>query len=340
MAIRYFDGFDDYSFAQFARYWSSKTDPNVGGSFSSGNGRNGGTSFRAFAINNSNMCYLSKTFDAQATWTAGFALKMATLPAATTVVIAFVDAGTTQVDVRLNTDGTLTVSRNGTTLGTTSFVLSATVFYYIEITTVINNVTGSYDLRINGLSKSSGSSLNTRASSNNSANIVNLGAVNTTGGTSPVMDIDDFYVTNDGVFLGDCRVETKLPTGDGATSNFTKSTGATNFGNVDDNPANDDTDYNFTASVGIDLYTYPALSTSAGTVQAVMTLPVLRNDNAGSVTEQSVCRSGGTNFFGTSNVVGSTTYGAYPDIQTTDPNTGLAWTVANVNAAQFGVKKT
>ncbi len=343
MALRYFDGFDDYSYAQALRYWTTKVDPNAGGSFSTG--RNGGTGFHALAVNTSNSCLLYKTFDVQATWVLGVALKVATLPTVGTaaVFMGVDDGGTTQVDVRVNSDGTLSVTRNGTALGTTSFMISATVWYYIELLVTINNTTGSYTLYINGTSRSTGSSLNTRATANNWANRVFVGVATTNATTNN--DTDDFYCA-DGTAgintpIGDCRVETKLPTGDGATNNFTRSTGATNFSNVDVNPATDDTDYNSTANVGdIDLYTYPALATTAGSVKGVMTVPILRNDNAGAVSGVSVYRSASGNYFGTPNSVGSTTYAAFPDIQVVDPATGVTWTVAGVNAAQFGIKRT
>lgn len=341
MALDYFDGFDDYSYAKILRYWttqlgndSSKVSINATG------GRNSGPGLEA-TPSGGGFSYYSKTLASQATRSVGFAIKASTFGGLSSgmVLFAFADAGTVQVDFRLKSDGTIVATRNGTTLGTTILALSATVYYHLQLKVLFHASAGTVDILVNGVNWLSLTGQNTKASSNATANQVQIGPSND-GNSGCVYDFDDFWSDDAGTLHGDCRVESKLPTGDGTTDNFTRSTGATNFSNVDDNPPNDDTDYNSTANAGdIDLYTFPALSTASGTVKAVMTVPVLRNDNAGSVTAASVYRSGGTNFFGTTNTVGSTTYAVYADIQATDPNTGSAWTVSNVNAAQFGLKR-
>ena len=61
----------------------------------------------------------------------------------------------------------------------------------------------------------------------------------------------------------------------------------------------DDTSYNVAGTSSlIDLYTYPALTTTAGTVYAVMTVAVLRNDAAGTVTTVPEYRQSSTNYTG------------------------------------------
>ncbi len=341
MAVDYFDGFDEYSTTQISRYWtgmSSSAEMCAGGAFDSNfltttsGGRNSSGSIKGNGSNRS----ANKTLLAQATRAMGVAAKFASF-SATNGIMAFGDAATSQVTLTANTDGTLSVKRgtaSGTVLGTTTLSLTSGVWYYIEFKATINNTTGSFTVNVNGAQWLTASSQNTRSTANNSANQIAIGNTGT-----PVVEFDDFYSEDAGNFLGDCRVETKLPTGNGTSSQFTPSAG-TNWQNVDENPATDDTDYNSDGTAGhIDGYTYPALTTTAGNIKAVMTVPILRNDAAGSVTAASLYRSGGTNYFGTTNTVGSTTYTSYIDIQATDPNTSAAWTVANVNACEFGIKR-
>jgi hypothetical protein len=50
-----------------------------------------------------------------------------------------------------------------------------------------------------------------------------------------------------------------------------------------------------------------------------------------------VCRSGGTNYVGTTQTLGSS-YLMYRQIHETDPATSAAWTQTGLNSAEFGVK--
>jgi hypothetical protein len=332
MAIDYFDGFDDYSTAQLLRNWTAQSgSPAVGAT-----GRNSTNGLRcAESVN------IRKTLVAQQTRSIGFAVKFNTNfpPSGSSVFATLQDGPNNQVDLRIKSTGAIDVTRNSTVLATTTTILSVGVFYHIGLKAKIDPSTGTVDLWINEINVVSLTGQNTRASANSYADTVLLGMNTGSSLAGATFDFDDFWSDDVGTFHGDCRVETGLPNGDGAINNFARSAGSANYTQVNENPATDDTNYNSSATNGdIDLYTYPALTTLAGTIRAVMLVPVQRNDAAGTVTTQPVYRSGGTNYFGASNNIGSTTYGAYPDIQATDPNTGAAWTVAGVNNAQFGLK--
>jgi hypothetical protein len=356
--IEYFDGFDDYSIAQISRYWNSGIA--CGGSFgalpsngtliiSPGNGRNGTASLRYTGSNTLNPLL---ALSSQPTRTVGFAWKGTQFNegnnAYTESLVIFWDTSLAQVAVLVDNIGRLSVYRMGNSgnpaggatllLGPSSQTLTTNTYFFIEFSATIHPTAGAATLKVNGTTWLTGSALNTRTTANSSANGVSIGPGGQGGGLT--WDYDDFYSRADGLFCGDVRVETRLPAGNGATDNFVPSAG-TNWQNVDDNPTTDDTDYNASATAGdIDLYTYPALTTTVGSVQAVMTCPVLRNDAAGTVTAVAQYRQGSTNYNGAAQNIGSTTYNAYPDIQGFDPSTGVPWTIAGVNAAQFGVKRT
>jgi hypothetical protein len=332
--LEYFDGFDDYNTAQINRYWTS-----VFGNYQiTSGGRNGSNCLMLVSYSD----YVKLTLPSKQTRTVGFAFK----PSGFSQInggpfLIFEDSGADQVDVRLSATGLLFVTRNGTSLGTATQPLSANIWYYIEFSATIGSgTTGSFTLKVNGVVVVSGTGVNTQSTANATTNVLTFFDGNQ---ASQQLWFDDLYSRADGIFCGDCRVISSLPTGNGFVTGFTRggTDSGANWSQVNESPANDDTNYVQTAAAGaIDLYTYPALPVAAGTVYGVMACPILKNDSAGTATAVPEYRSGGTNYDGTSaQPVGSTTYNAYPDIQGHDPATGLAWTIAGVNNAQFGVKK-
>lgn len=88
----------------------------------------------------------------------------------------------------------------------------------------------------------------------------------------------------------------------------------------------------------ISRFTYPAISGTS--VLAVTVWPFVRKDDGGARTIQASIKSGATLGTSGTDVSPGTNY-AYAMLQSlTDPNTGAAWTLAAVNAAEFGVKIT
>ena len=86
-----------------------------------------------------------------------------------------------------------------------------------------------------------------------------------------------------------------------------------------------------------DLYNYGALGYTPGSISGVMLNSYLENPNVGSINFQGACASGATTSLGTPTLSPS----VYQTLQTpyvNDPNTSAAWTVAGLNAAQFGIK--
>ena len=88
----------------------------------------------------------------------------------------------------------------------------------------------------------------------------------------------------------------------------------------------------------ISRFTYPAISGSS--VLAVVVWPNSRKDDGGTRTIQASIKSGSTIGTSGTDVALGTNY-QYQMLQSlTDPNTGAAWTLAAVNAAEFGIKIT
>jgi hypothetical protein len=64
---------------------------------------------------------------------------------------------------------------------------------------------------------------------------------------------------------------------------------------------------------------------------------IAKKDDSGTRSICSVTRSGGSDTDGATQAL-STSYLCYREISVTDPNTAAAWTRANLNSAEFGVK--
>lgn len=336
MALRLIDSGDHYVTADLTEKWTS-----IAGSIviSSGNGRRSTASLRATG----NGQHVTKTLDAQATWVVGVAFKHSVAPGGAMPIIQLLDAGTVQCDVRINGDGTITVTRNGTALGTSTFALSTGVFYYIEFKCLINNTTGTFEVRVDGANKVSGSSADTQNTANATANQVRIGIISGFGGGNN--DHDDIYIcdgtgsTNNN-FLGDCRVDYYAPNGAGTTTQLTRggTDSGANWSQVDEAAPNDDTDYNEHATVGNkDTYACGNMTHTPSSIFGVQILASAKKDDAGAKSIATVTRSGTTDFDGATQAL-STSYLYYSDIREVDPNTSAAWTKTNFDASEHGVK--
>jgi hypothetical protein len=132
----FIESFDHYATADITTKWTS----NQNGVISSRNGRRGTSSLR-WTTGAPNNC-AAKILDAQSTWTLGFSFKASNIASGIIGCSRLQDGATVQCDLRVNADGTLAVTRNGTTLGTTSFALSSGVTYYIEWKILIHASSG------------------------------------------------------------------------------------------------------------------------------------------------------------------------------------------------------
>lgn len=331
MAARFRDSFDHYVSADTPTKYTNSSLPIV----TAGAGRRG-TACMRFTSGGS---FVTKTLDAQSTWIMGAAVKFQNLGGGS--FFALLDAGTLQVDLRINTDGTLSVTRNGTVLGTTTFSVLLNVYYFIELKVFINNTTGTAEVRIDNTTRLSLTSQDTQNTANATANQVELS--NT--GSANQTEFDDYYVldgtgsapNND--FLGDIRVDAKFPSAVGNTTQLTRggTDSGANWSQVEETAPNADTDYNEHATVGNkDTYVFEDLTHTPVTIFSASVLAYAKKDDAGAKGIILVTRS--TTDFDSASQALATGYAYYEQIRELDPNTSAAWTLANLNAAEFGVK--
>jgi len=345
MALRHIDSFDLYGTSQILnRYTSTLLGANASVTIQSGQGRQSQSLRISHASGGTSTVALTKTIDSQSTWSTHFGMKTTTF-ASQRDFLSFRDAGSIQVELLINTDGTISATRNGTVLGTTSLSLSINVYYHIQCKVVIHDTTGSVLIKINNAEALNLTSIDTKNTANATANQIYLGN-NRLSVNSYTMDIDDLIIT-DGTgsspyngLMGDKRVDAALCNGDGSTTEFTLSTGSSHFALLDENPPVT-TDYAESSTVNhVELLTFPDLPTlTSATVDAVQILMFANNPEGGGRTiaghvKSSAATATGSGFALT---VGAT---YYADIFTQDPNTAGAWTQTTVNAAEFGAKIT
>ena len=265
MANLLIDGFDGVAVADLATVYNPSAVTSIVA------GRNGNGVFMNSSIN-----HLGLTIPANATMTAGAAVKVTSV-AANQPIISFLDAGSFQAEVRLHTAGAIYVCRNATILATASVTWTAGVWMFVEFRATIHNTLGAYELRINGVPVATATNVDTQTTANAYATQVYLG-YGLSSGQVQVITYDDYYINdNNGsvnnTFMGDGKVETIYPSAAGAYAEFTPLAGA-NYAAVDETTPDAETTYVESSTIGHrDTYTFGDLATldGEGTVKSFNT---------------------------------------------------------------------
>lgn len=338
MALLFIDGFDQYdddAEIQRGGWTGNFTSIN---SFAAGRDGIG----RALQITGTSIT-ASKNFSeiANATFVCGVAFKNPNSGPQNVDLISLYYGSTEKITLRSTSGGELALDQGATQLGITSgLALAQNTWYHVEIKVLLNNTTGTYELKVDGQSKFSGTSTDTLNGTTAKVNRLILWGHAT---SDPVYD--DIFVLDDSGsdatdFLGDCYVETIKPDADGATNNFTRVGGGTNnYEAVDDMaPPDDDTTYNHSSTATHkDLYGFAAIAGNPGTVYAVAVSLLARKEDAGYREIRTVARSNVTEVDSGNKPLG-VTYKYIDHIYENDPNGGGNWTESAVNSAQFGIK--
>ena len=161
------------------------------------------------------------------------------------------------------------------------------------------------------------------------------------------LTLDDIYVCDDtgaanNDFLGDTRILSTIPTGDGAELQWTPSSGTTHYTLLDEATPNGDTDYISAAAAGqTDTFTFPALTlpTGYGILRAVQVMAYAKSPVGGVDRLAGIARVGGTDYPSAEGIV-QAVYTGIANVFEGNPATGNPWTLAEVNAAEWGVKRT
>jgi len=343
MALLFMDGFDTYNaMASFAGHgW---TFPGSSNAISFPAGRFGGNAINLYSA-----------------WQQWSQIKtpLSTLPSTVIVGTAFysskglptavdfarfTDGGSTQMSITWDTSTWQLRVNNGTTTWPTTYTYTAGSWVYIEWKIVFGTgVSGSTSVRVNGIQVLNQASINTAPSG--SARTDGYMLFQLTGAEGSNFTIDDLYICDgtgatNNTFLGDIRVQYLVPTGAGVKTQFTPSTGS-NWQTVDEVPASD-TDYNSANSPGaMDLFQMANLAGN-GLVYGVQTISRSKKDDAGFRKAAPVFyKASGlgetARFYKGSQAPVIDNFLNLPlQMFNTSPDTGVAWTVDEVNALQYG----
>lgn len=230
----------------------------------------------------------------------------------------------------------------GTILGTSAGSLTIGVWHYIEIKATVADAGGTCEVRVDGVTQINFTGDTRNGGTSASVDVLRFNAISTAGG---VRNIDDLYIcdatgsaNND--FLGDIKIETLYPNGNGTNSQLTGSDGnqVDNYLLVDEAGTPATADYVTSGTVGQkDTYAFSNLVTSTGPVKGVQINNYANKTDAGSRSIKALAVSGGSTATGAIKPL-QTTYNAHLQVQETDPNGGGAWTIAAINNAEFGVE--
>ena len=174
--LRFIDGVGHYTApADITRKWNAvgpsgtcAVVPNVGPF--------GGNAMRIDPLS----CYLQKTIDNQQTLIVGFRMQTPGLPLNSAVICQLVDSlNGVQCDLRINSDGTLSVTRNGTPLtnGQSTVAVRVGAWNFIELKVKISSsiVSGDVSVQLNGavvITVAAGQSV--QSTTNATANTINI----------------------------------------------------------------------------------------------------------------------------------------------------------------------
>ena len=336
MAVVFMDGFDSYNGsaapAGVLGRWSTTT------AVTTSTGRFGGLAVRQSNATSGGIS--SPVFTAVSSFSFGCGLSVPIVIAGGRECIRFNNASTNHVGIGVNSDGSVYATRNATTLGTSAtgiIAVGTATWYTLEVEVVISDTVGRVTIYVDGTSVLNLTSQDTRNGATTTVDTLQIGSIVTNGW---IFDFDDVYITDSATKPTNAlRVETLVPNGDGATLNFTLSTGTSHFAVVDELPANT-TDYASGSAVGdLDELDLTNLSATPTTIEAVQVGAVWLKTDATARSMALEVKSGATTSTG-SNYALNTTGRKDTRLLTTDPDTGAAWTASAVNALKTRTKVT
>lgn len=327
MSLILLDGCEDFSSFAVA-----------GGTLTIAAGRNG----NAFhGINVQSSSYTIPAAAESDTLTMGVAFRVSAFTNFPSVFNLRSDAGTiVHTMLSVASDGSLRATRQNISniLGQTAAgVIAVNTWYYLEFQAKLHDTTGFVTVRVNGATVINATNVDTK-NAGTKTTYDNVQFLNASGS---VTDWDDFYLMSGAgdPFLGDIAIETLYPNGNGNVSQWVGSDGdsVNNYLHVDEVGAPVITDYTASSTVGQqDLYTLTDL-VGTGTIAAVChSAYMLRTDTLTPINVKLVNRRAADTK--SAAIPLGTAYRSYDYALTADPETGFAWTIANVNALQSGVE--
>lgn len=263
----------------------------------------------------------------------------------------------TQVSVQVESTGILSVYRGQThdgtqiaTSGTPAIVAEA--YQHIEALVTFNNPAGQVEIRVNGVTVVSATSINTTATINQECSqvLIVAGVDDSSAGPGPstTTDIDDVFCYDDtgsfnNDFIGDRRVLTLFSNGDTAQADWSVTGAVNGFEAIDETDPDDDTTY-ISASPGgspgpVSEFDLDDLPAGVSAISALVVVNRSRKTDAGDANVQMSLVSGSSEANGSDQAI-TEAYTYYHDVVEIDPSTGAPFTPSAVDAARIKIERT
>jgi len=235
----------------------------------------------------------------------------------------------------INNSGALNIQIGGSTIATTvpGLILS-NIYACIELKIVIAD-SGSYELRVNGIPRASGTA-DTKPGADTGINnwVVEM---NSSAGGEIYHWFDD-VVVDTANWPGEAVITAVKPNEAGGTTELTpEPSTADNWQNVDEIPPSD-VDYNYTTVVNKkDTYVHESLPGAASSIKAVTSVARVARSGVDITNAYLVTGSGGTDYESAAIPVG-TVPTIITKVEEVDPDTGLPWVVGDYNLTEMGIR--
>jgi len=335
MAVLFVEGFDHYNTNAFA---SLKWDFASLSTYQASGGRFGGGSFGQTSTSHA----YRQLFSGASTIIAGGAFKYSGTMGANDDLMEFRDGGSTQVTIESSGLGQLR-ALNGfsvsTVLGVTDGgVLIAGQWHWVEVKVFVSNTVGTVEIRIDGKVVMALTNVDTSFSGGTEIDIITFegGGFNGQWDDIYISDLSGSAPQND--FLGDGRVDTLYPDGDGNYTEFGTTTGTPHSDEVNENPPDNSgaSVITSTAANQRDTFTMDDLAViSDQTIFAVQQTSYADYDVSATSFRQILRRVADHNG---GSVALSASRAFHIEVWNDDPQAAAAWTETNVNATESGVE--
>jgi hypothetical protein len=256
---------------------------------------------------------------------------------------AFRDVGNNNlIDCYVQTDGSIEVKVAGVSIGTTDAIITATSYHHIEIKAVLDPIVGSVEIRVNGQVEFYLDNIDTGSTATTQFAI---GTFTSGGSLSYTFYVDDMFAwdgtgTEFNDFQGTQRVTTIFPVADTAQADWTPTGAASGYDCIDDTVPDGDTTYILgTNANDISEFDLDTLPPETEEIAGVFIPTLAKLDDAGTGEIQVSLVSGGVPSSGPSQVL-TPGYAYWGSSHPVDPDTGVAWTKAGLEAAILRVEKT
>lgn len=218
-------------------------------------------------------------------------------------------------------------------------------WHHVELYMLISTTTGNVTLWIDGEEQYALTGIDTSDGATNISTYTQLRvSTSVASNTAQFIWLDDIIVWDDsGSELSGAlpnhihRIATLRPSGAGAANDFTPSAGS-NFQNVDEQVADDDTTYNESPTVGhIDSFAYDNMPWSIDEIFAVNVRTRVKFDS-GSANFRNKVRLSSTYYNGATVALGAA-YAMVEQIWNNNPNTSSNFTGSDIDGAEFGYER-